>query len=110
MDLDMAIKTGKLNKQEYNELAFANYNEKALVPCEKCGRTFLPDSLKRHLKGCKGEKPLKKGGKHKSYQRFKSQDRKSEPAEEEEVEETSHCKNCDKDFSGPLGAHLKKCN
>ena len=48
-------------------MAFANYNEKALVPCEKCHWTFLPDSLKRHIKGCKGEAPLKKGGKYKSY-------------------------------------------
>ena len=72
MDLDQAIKSGQLNKDQYNELAFANYNEKALVPCEMCGRTFLPDSLKRHLKGCKGEKPLKKGGKYKSYLRSTS--------------------------------------
>ena len=47
-------------------MAFANYNQKALVPCDRCGRTFLPDSLKWHLKGCKGEQPLKKGGKYKS--------------------------------------------
>ena len=72
MDLERAIQSGELNKEAYNELAFANYNEKALVPCEKCGRTFLPDSLKRHLKGCKGEQPLKKGGKFKSYLRAQS--------------------------------------
>ena len=43
-------------KDAYNEEAFKEYNEKALVPCELCGRTFLPDSLKRHEKGCKGPK------------------------------------------------------
>ena len=55
MDLERAILSGELNKDKYNELAFANYNEKALVPCEKCGWTFLPESLKWHDKGCKGE-------------------------------------------------------
>lgn len=48
------------------------------MPCEKCGRTFLPDSLKRHLKGCKGEQPLKKGGKYKSYLWAKSVKDRSE--------------------------------
>jgi len=48
MDIDLAIKQGTLNKDSYNELAFANYNEKALVPCDRCGWTFLPDSLKKH--------------------------------------------------------------
>jgi hypothetical protein len=37
----------------YNEEAFKNYNEKALVPCPNCARTFLPDSLNIHLKSCK---------------------------------------------------------
>jgi len=30
-----------------------------LVPCENCGRTFLPDRLMVHLKSCKPGKPLK---------------------------------------------------
>jgi len=55
MDLERAMKNGEIDKDKYNEMAFNNYNEKALIPCEKCGRTFLPDSLKWHLKGCKGE-------------------------------------------------------
>ena len=55
MDIEWAILSGTMNKDAYNEMAFANYNEKALIPCEKCGWTFLPDSLKRHIKGCKGE-------------------------------------------------------
>jgi hypothetical protein len=37
-----------------NDEAFDTYNTSALVPCDGCGRTFLPDSLKRHIKGCKG--------------------------------------------------------
>lgn len=43
------------SKDEYNDEAFKEYNEKALIPCELCGRTFLPDSLKRHAKTCKGD-------------------------------------------------------
>ena len=35
---------------KYNDDAFKEYNEKALVPCEYWGRTFLPDSLKIHLR------------------------------------------------------------
>eukprot|EP00811_Abedinium_folium_P017087 NODE_2600_length_2183_cov_8.416342.p1 GENE.NODE_2600_length_2183_cov_8.416342~~NODE_2600_length_2183_cov_8.416342.p1 ORF type:complete len:681 (+),score=128.29 NODE_2600_length_2183_cov_8.416342:261-2045(+) len=34
--------------------AFADPNEAALLPCERCGRTFLPDRLQVHLRGCKG--------------------------------------------------------
>jgi hypothetical protein len=42
-----------MNKVElYNEQAFKNFNEKSLEPCPNCARTFLPDSLKIHLKGC----------------------------------------------------------
>ena len=46
---------------QYNDAAFGNYNERGLEPCPKCGRTFLPESLKRHIKGChaKGEAPEK---------------------------------------------------
>ena len=36
----------------YNDAAFDQYNEKGLEPCPKCKRTFLPESLQRHLKGC----------------------------------------------------------
>ena len=42
--------------QKYNEDAFENFNEKALEPCHICGRTFLPASLKIHLKSCKPKK------------------------------------------------------
>jgi uncharacterized OB-fold protein len=37
-------------KDAYNNDAFKEYNEKALVPCPNCGRTFLPDRLEVHLK------------------------------------------------------------
>ena len=32
---------GPVGSQAYNEAASAAYNDKALVPCERCGRTFL---------------------------------------------------------------------
>lgn len=51
----------------YNNEAFQNYNEKALLPCPGCGRTFLPDRLEIHLRSCKnapkGASPAKTGGK-----------------------------------------------
>ena len=40
------------DREEYNDQAFKEYNEKALEPCEFCGRTFLPDRLVVHLKSC----------------------------------------------------------
>ena len=40
--------------KEYNDDAFKDWNEKALLPCERCGRTFLPDRLEVHLRSCKG--------------------------------------------------------
>ena len=53
------VLTGKmkaLDLEEYNNEAFKAYNEKALVPCKNCGRTFLPDRLEVHLKSCKHKK------------------------------------------------------
>lgn len=38
----------------YNEAAFKDYNEKNLEKCDGCGRTFLPESLVKHQKMCKG--------------------------------------------------------
>ncbi len=39
--------------QQYNDEAFNKFNKEALVPCDICGRTFLPESLAKHVKGCK---------------------------------------------------------
>lgn len=47
--------TGKVsseNMESYNQEANKSYNEKALMPCPNCGRTFLPDRLDVHLKSC----------------------------------------------------------
>ena len=52
-------KAGKLTDQRvgmmvnnYNERAYEKWDAEALVPCENCGRTFLPDRLEIHLRAC----------------------------------------------------------
>ena len=45
---------------QYNDQAYKNWDQNILEPCPHCARTFLPDSLKYHLKACTAEKPLKK--------------------------------------------------
>ena len=37
---------------QLNQQAFDQYNKDALVECEYCGRTFLPDRLPVHQKIC----------------------------------------------------------
>ena len=44
---------GGYNLDAINAQAFDTYNTQALVPCENCGRTFLPDRLLVHLRSCK---------------------------------------------------------
>lgn len=39
--------------EEYNKQAFDDFNKKALLPCEICGRTFLPRPLEIHARACK---------------------------------------------------------
>jgi len=46
------LKTGKISMDEFNEISYKTFNDKALVACEICGWTFLPDSLKHHVKAC----------------------------------------------------------
>ena len=40
------------NMDKLNQQAFDQYNKDALVACEYCGRTFLPDRLPVHQKIC----------------------------------------------------------
>lgn len=54
-----------------NDIAFKQFNEKALVPCRHCGRTFLPDSLKRHQKRCTADRPFKPLNKNRDKSRPK---------------------------------------
>jgi hypothetical protein len=91
---EMLLTGGKGNRDEYNDEAFKEYNEKALVPCEKCGRTFLPDSLKKHIKGCKGAK----GGSGKSPERVSAKS-----PEKEEVKEEKKSPSSPKVIKEPIG-------
>lgn len=45
--------TGQYNLDQVNAEAFDMYNKEALVPCDMCGRTFLPDRLIVHQRSCK---------------------------------------------------------
>lgn len=49
---------GQYNIEQMNEAAW-QASQANLVPCESCGRTFLPDRLMVHQKSCKPGKPLK---------------------------------------------------
>ncbi len=44
---------GTYDMDAMNNQAFDTYNKEALVPCENCGRTFLPDRLIVHQRSCK---------------------------------------------------------
>jgi hypothetical protein len=48
--------------EEYNTAALDIWNSKSLSKCDGCGRTFKPESLKIHIKSCKGAKASDKGG------------------------------------------------
>ena len=83
--------------ENYNQAAFDNFNEKALEPCPKCGRTFLPESLQRHLKGChaKGEAP---------------QETKQSPSPSTSRPKALICYICGREYgSASLEIHLKAC-
>ena len=54
MDIKAVIAKGESGIDAFNDAAFDNYN-KALEKCPNCPRTFNPESLPKHLKGCKGE-------------------------------------------------------
>lgn len=42
-----------MSREEYNRMALERWDQEALMPCPNCGRTFLPDRLEVHLRGCK---------------------------------------------------------
>ncbi len=44
---------GNLDIQNLNNDVLQMWNDDVLVPCENCGRTFLPDRLQVHLRSCK---------------------------------------------------------
>jgi hypothetical protein len=44
---------GNFNVFNLNNDAYRIWNDEALVACDNCGRTFLPDRLQVHLRSCK---------------------------------------------------------
>jgi len=44
---------GRYSVLNLNNDAYKMWNDEVLVPCENCGRTFLPDRLTVHLRSCK---------------------------------------------------------
>uniref|UniRef100_A0A452UW55 C2HC/C3H-type domain-containing protein n=1 Tax=Ursus maritimus TaxID=29073 RepID=A0A452UW55_URSMA len=49
--------SGSYNLQAVNEAAFQS-SQAQLLPCESCGRTFLPDRLPVHQRSCKPKAQL----------------------------------------------------
>eukprot|EP00794_Sanderia_malayensis_P010200 gene10200-11248_t len=49
---------GRVNLDEVNEAAFRSAQDQ-LIPCENCGRTFLPDRLQVHHRSCTADKPAR---------------------------------------------------
>jgi len=50
---------GAYNFDQLNDDAYEIFTKEALVPCDNCGRTFLPDRLLVHLRSCKTKKEKK---------------------------------------------------
>lgn len=44
---------------EQNLEAYTKWDTEALLQCQNCGRTFLPEPLERHQRSCKAGRPLK---------------------------------------------------
>ena len=41
--------------QAFNDIMFNEYNQSSLVACA-CGRTFKPEALVKHQRGCSGKR------------------------------------------------------
>jgi hypothetical protein len=53
---DNLKKGGNYDVNKLNDDAYQIWSKEALVPCEICGRTFLPDRLLVHARSCKVKK------------------------------------------------------
>ena len=61
---NVALKaSGEYDLDKLNVETFEIFNKEALVPCDICGRTFLPDRLVVHLRSCKKQQDKKEGKK-----------------------------------------------
>ena len=98
---------GKMTQKDmdaYNEEAFKNYNDNVLDKCERCGRTFLPERLPIHMKGCKGPTVKKTPNMNSSNKLMGSVGSPSIKGS------TSKCSNCGKEYAAKLlDYHMKRC-
>ena len=61
---------GRVNLDEVNEAAFRSAQEQ-LLPCENCGRTFLPDRLQVHQRSCTVANPARPAGRQATQPRYR---------------------------------------
>lgn len=61
---------GRVNLDEVNEAAFRSAQEQ-LIPCENCGRTFLPDRLQVHQRSCTVANPSRPAGRQATQPTYK---------------------------------------
>jgi hypothetical protein len=108
----------KMTLEERNEMALNMHNDHALEACQYCGRTFLPDRLKLHLKSCertnhektkrsnnttKQQPTPKTGTKNKNTTTTTHNSRESRDA-------LKACEHCGRKFySDRLEVHLRSC-
>ncbi|KAK3610253.1 hypothetical protein CHS0354_022316 [Potamilus streckersoni] len=64
--------------ERFNEAA-SKIAQGQLLPCENCGRTFLPDRLPVHQRSCKPGKPVQSQVKKKEYDENGSEESDSRP-------------------------------
>lgn len=48
---------GKIDNERFNEAAWQS-SQSQMLPCENCGRTFNPDRLPIHQRGCKPSRAI----------------------------------------------------
>ena len=76
----IAGKVSSEKMSEYNDDAYKNYNEKALMACPNCARTFLPDRLEVHLKSCKNSKGVIGKSSTSPTRKAQEEEKKSSPS------------------------------
>lgn len=52
---DGASGAAGMSREQFNEQAMSKFNTEQMIPCPHCGRTFLEDSLKVHLRSCRAD-------------------------------------------------------
>jgi hypothetical protein len=101
----------KMTLAERNEMALKLHQDEALETCQYCGRTFLPDRLKVHVKSC--ERSSNKKKKNTKYPKSKppappKTNKKNNYRESRDA--LKACKHCGRKFYfDRLEVHLRTC-